>query len=142
MSISFFNEDVSLPNLNFKMIQNLLKTEINVNKLKLGLINFIFCSDDYLLDINIKFLMHDYYTDVISFDYSAGNIVSGDIYISTERVLNNSVIFKQSFSDELVRVVSHGFFHLLKFNDKEVDETKVMRLKESEMVNRYNNFIS
>ena len=141
MSILFFNEDVSLPSLNFESIQKLFKSEISVNKLKLGLINFIFCSDDYLLDINIKFLQHDYYTDVISFDYSEDSLVSGDIYISTDRVLNNSVIFNQSFSNELIRVISHGFFHLLKYNDKEEEETKVMRLKEAEMVNRYNSII-
>ncbi len=137
MSISFFNEDVDLPSLDFKHIKKLLKSEIRVNRLKLGIINFIFCSDDYLLDINIEFLQHDFYTDVISFDYSEDKQISGDIYISIERVFNNSIIFKQSFSNELVRVISHGFFHLLKYNDKEEEETKVMRLKETEIVARY-----
>lgn len=120
------------------MVQKVLKGEVRKNKLKLGSINYIFCSDDYLLSMNIKFLNHDYYTDVITFDYTTETCVSGDIYISTDRVLNNSATFEQNFSDELVRVISHGLLHLLKFNDKEHDEILVMRNKESEMVNKYN----
>ena len=141
MSISFFNEDVNLPGINFEVLQKVIKGEVRRNKLKLGLINCIFCSDDYLLSLNIKFLNHNYFTDVITFDYTNENIVSGDIYISTDRVLNNSSIFKQKFTDELVRVISHGLLHLLKYNDKEPDEILIMRNKESELLEKYNSKI-
>ena len=141
MSIHFFQEDVVLPNINYEVLLKVLKREVKINKYKLGDINYIFCSDEYLLDINIKFLNHDFYTDVITFDYSDGRILSGDIYISTEMVLNNSLTFGQLYMDELVRVISHGLLHLLQFNDKEQDEIKLMREKEADVVLRFNSLI-
>ena len=141
MSIYFYHEDVVLPEVNFKALENVLKREVRVNKYKLGEINYIFCSDEYLFDINVKFLKHDFYTDVITFDYTADGIVSGDIYISTERVLNNSITFDQMYVDELVRVVSHGLLHLLKYNDKVPEEVIVMRIKESVMMSKFNSLV-
>ena len=99
MSICFNNEDVALPEVNYDSLQKILKGEVRINKCKLGEINYIFCSDEYLYEMNVKFLGHDYFTDVITFDYSANEVVSGDIYISTERVLNNSVTFGQTYID-------------------------------------------
>jgi len=138
MSISFFNEDVSLPDINFDLIKKVIKGVVRRNKYRLGEINYIFCSDDYLLNLNIQFLQHDYYTDVITFDYSNEVFVSGDIYISADRVLNNSATFEQNYSDEMVRVISHGLLHLLKYNDKGPDEILMMRKMESEMLTKYN----
>ena len=136
MSIQFFNEDVELPELNFEKIVRILKGELRVHKLLLGSINFIFCSDDYLLKLNIEFLEHDFFTDVITFDYSEGRVVAGDIYISIDRVMNNSVIYQQDYFDELIRVISHGLLHLLKYNDKEEEEIKMMRQKESQLLKK------
>ena len=110
---------------------------MRINKLKLGTINYIFCSDNYLLKINQQYLNHDYFTDVITFDYTIKLLVSADIYISTERVLNNSTIFDQSFSDELVRVISHGFLHLLGYNDKKCEEKILMKEMEDEMIRKF-----
>jgi rRNA maturation RNase YbeY len=138
MSILFFQEDVVLPDINFEVLVKVLKSEIRSNKYKLGDINYIFCSDEYLFDINLKFLKHDFYTDVITFDYSENNVLSGDIYISTERVLNNSITFEQLYVDELVRVISHGMLHLLKYDDKEAEEVKEMRVKEADLVSKFN----
>ena len=140
MGIYFFAEDVDMPKIDFQAVQKVLKREIRINKCKLGLINYIFCSDPYLLDINIKFLKHDYFTDVITFDYTDGLVVSGDIYISTDMVMNNSVIFSQIFQEELMRVISHGLLHLLKFNDKEEEEVIAMRRKESDMLNSFKGY--
>ncbi len=140
MSIQFYNEDVNLPDVNFDLLKRILKGEVRSLKFKLGLINYIFCSDLYLLDMNVKFLKHDFYTDVITFDYSEEEVVAGDIYISTDRVLNNSVIFGQIYADELVRVLAHGLLHLLKFNDKESEEIVLMRRREDYVVNKYNSF--
>ncbi len=141
MSIYFFHEDVVLPDINFDALIKVLKREVRVNKYKLGEINYIFCSDEYLLDINVKFLSHDFYTDVITFDYTVNDVLSGDIYISTERVLNNSVTFEQLYVNELVRVVSHGMLHLLKYNDKDPEEIEVMRIKEADLVSKFNSLV-
>ena len=141
MSIYFYNEDVVLPDVNFNTLEKVLKREIRINKSKLGEINYIFCSDAYLFDINVKFLNHNFYTDVITFDYTANDVVGGDIYISTDRVLNNSITFGQLYSDELVRVVSHGLLHLLRYNDKEPEEIIVMRMKETDLVSKFNSLV-
>jgi len=137
MSIYFECEDVKLPELNFEHVKKILKGQVRGKKFKLGLINYIFCSDDFLLDLNIKFLDHDYYTDVITFDYSDGLVVSGDVYISVERVINNSVIFGQSFEDELVRVISHGLLHLLGLDDKTEEDVRMMRKAENILLEKY-----
>ena len=134
MSICFYNEDVIMPLLKFGRIKKCLKNEVISHQCTLGAVNYIFCSDDYLLALNTKFLQHDYYTDVITFDYTQNTLVAGDIYISTDRVLNNSFIFKVEYEEELVRVICHGLLHLLNFGDKEKDEIDLMRRKEYELI--------
>lgn len=99
-----------------------------------GDINYIFCEDEYLLRINREHLKHDTYTDIITFDYTSGDQISGDIFISVERVRENAVSFAEHFKDELLRVMSHGILHLLGFNDKTKDDIKIMRGKEKEMI--------
>ncbi|TRW22183.1 rRNA maturation RNase YbeY [Flavobacterium zepuense] len=99
-----------------------------------GEINYIFCNDDYLLEMNIEFLNHDTLTDIISFDYSMGNLISGDIFISTERVKDNAVDFNVSFEEELKRVMAHGVLHYCGYKDKSEDDSKVMRVKEEEKI--------
>ncbi len=98
-------------------------------------LNYIFCDDDYLLEINKKYLNHDYYTDIITFDYSEGDELSGDIYISTERVEENSDQEKVHFTEELYRVVFHGALHLCGYNDKNEEDQKLMREKEDYYLN-------
>ena len=95
-------------------------------------ISYIFCDDEYLLKINIEYLDHDTYTDIISFDYSVGKILQGDIYISTERVRENSESFNVKFEDELRRVLIHGVLHLSGYKDKTEEDAALMRSKEEE----------
>jgi rRNA maturation RNase YbeY len=140
MSIHFYAEDVLLPNLNFEAIKKGLKRELRLSKMRLGVINYIFCSDPYLLEINNQFLKHDFFTDVVTFDYSDDLVVSGDVYISTDRVLDNSAIFGQIYDIELIRVISHGLLHLLKFGDKEEEEIILMRKKETDLIDRICSF--
>ncbi|OJV22124.1 MAG: rRNA maturation RNase YbeY [Bacteroidetes bacterium 41-46] len=102
-----------------------------VNGLVLGDINFIFCSDEYLLKINKQFLNHDYYTDIITFDYSSDTLLSGDLFISVERVLENSKIYKTVFQEELRRVMIHGILHLMGYKDSTNEESKKMREAEN-----------
>jgi len=97
-----------------------------------GDINYIFCDDTYLLGINQKYLKHDTYTDIISFDYSEGETLAGDIFVSVERVRENAIEFGASFDNELLRVMSHGILHLAGYGDKEKSEVEVMRHKEEE----------
>ena len=98
--------------------------------LKEGEINYIFCSDDYLHQINIDFLEHDTLTDIISFDYSMGKELHGDIYISVDRVKENALDFKVTFNDEISRVMIHGVLHYCGYKDKSEEDKKAMRAKE------------
>ncbi|MFT5146243.1 MAG: putative rRNA maturation factor [Polaribacter sp.] len=96
-----------------------------------GEINYIFCDDAYLLKLNIEFLQHDTLTDIISFDNSLGNLVGGDIFISTERVAENANDFKVSFLEELQRVMIHGVLHYIGFSDKTPESQKEMTAQEN-----------
>lgn len=97
-----------------------------------GEINYIFCDDEYLLQKNIEFLDHDTLTDIISFDYTMGSLISGDIFISVERVRDNAVEYGVIFDDELRRVMAHGVLHYCGYGDKTEDDSQMMRAKEEE----------
>ncbi len=101
---------------------------------KEGDINYIFCDDDFILDINQKYLEHDYYTDIISFDYSVGNELHGDIFVSVDRVRENAEDFNVSFDDELRRVIIHGVLHYCGYKDKSEEDERMMRVKEDEKI--------
>ena len=94
--------------------------------------SFIFCSDEYLLDINLKYLDHDTFTDIITFDYCIGNEISGDIFISIDRIKDNADSFNVSFDSELLKVMAHGVLHLIGYKDKKERDISVMRNKEDE----------
>ncbi len=102
-----------------------------------GEINYIFCDDDYLLQINQNYLNHNTYTDIITFDYTEGTSISGDIYISVERVRENAVTFGVAFDNELRRVMVHGVLHLMGYKDKSNSEAAKMRAKEDEKMNLF-----
>ena len=93
-------------------------------------INYVFCDDEYLHKLNVEFLDHDTLTDVISFDYTVGKIIQGDIFISVERVLDNSEDFKVEFKDEIKRVIVHGVLHYCGYKDKSKEDAALMREKE------------
>jgi len=111
-----------------KWISNIIKSEgFTVEE-----INYIFCDDDYLHKLNVEFLNHDTLTDIISFDYSIGKIIQGDIFISVERVRENAVDFNVTFFDELKRVMVHGVLHYCGYKDKSEEESLLMRNKENQ----------
>lgn len=99
-----------------------------------GEINYIFCDDEYLININNEYLNHNTYTDIISFDYSVGELIQGDIFVSTERVTENAIEFNVSFENEIKRVLSHGILHYCGYKDKSEDDAKLMRQKEDEKI--------
>lgn len=120
---------------NKRKIKHWLKDTIVNEKKKVGDINYVFCSKEYLKKMNNDYLSKNYETDVISFDFSKDNKISGDIYISTETVKKNSIIFNVGFINELKRVMIHGLLHLLNYNDKSKQELKIMREKENFYIN-------
>ena len=121
---------------NFKLdsenaLSEWISNSIRSEGFKTGEINYIFCDDDYLHKLNVEFLDHDTLTDIISFDYSVGKELHGDIYISIERVTDNADNFKVNFSEELHRVMIHGILHYCGYKDKTDDDIQVMRQKEN-----------
>jgi len=104
---------------------------------EMGEITYIFCNDKFLLERNQKYLNHDTLTDIITFDYCQGDIISSDIMISIDRVKENSTIFENSFSDELKRVMSHGILHLIGYNDYNEKNKEIMRVKENYYMNKF-----
>ena len=104
---------------------------------KEGDINYVFCDDDYILQINQQYLNHDYYTDIISFDYCVGNELHGDIFISIDRVRENAADYNVSFDEELKRVLIHGVLHYCGYKDKTEDEELLMRSKENNAIEMF-----
>jgi rRNA maturation RNase YbeY len=102
-----------------------------------GNIAYLFCTDDYLLKINRQFLKHDFYTDIITFDYSEKNKIEGEIFISIDRVKENALTFKQPLQKELMRTIIHGVLHLCGYKDKNPADKKIMRSKEEEALSNY-----
>jgi probable rRNA maturation factor len=124
-----------------------LHSEVQVNKwlseviksesFKEGEINYVFCDDEYLLKLNVEFLKHDTFTDILSFDYSLGKELHGDIFISIERVKENAEDFNVGFETELKRVMVHGVLHYCGYKDKSEEEERVMREKENHYINLF-----
>lgn len=126
----------SAENADFKLedeakLKKWITSIINAHNKRIGNLSYLFCDDAYLLNINKTYLNHDTFTDIITFDYVEGNVVSGDIMISVERVHENAVLFNTTFAQELRRVVIHGVLHLLGQADKTDEEAAEMRNKEN-----------
>jgi len=129
-SINIFFEDVRPFKHKRKPIKNHIKSLIMNELCLLGDLSVIFCSDRYLLGINKQYLNHDYYTDIVAFNYVEDSVISGDLFISLERVKENAETFESKFVVELYRVVFHGVLHLIGYNDKTDAEKRQMRQKE------------
>lgn len=131
--IRFFNADITFDFKNKRKISASLLNYSKENLMEAGEINYVFCTDEFLLDLNKKFLNHDYYTDIISFQ-SEKEPIAGDIYISLDRVRDNAKNLKLKFQDELLRVISHGLLHFMGFKDKTKADQSLMRSKEDELI--------
>ena len=138
MPINFFAEEVSFSLKEKRKRKVWLKKLAEAEKHKITELNYVFCSDEYLLNINVEYLDHDTYTDIITFDNSEDEgIIEGDIFISIERVKENSETLKVEVEKELSRVISHGLFHLLGYKDKTKEEASLMRSKEEFAINLF-----
>lgn len=131
--ISFnYETDFELPNE--EAFENWIIDIVDSEASTVGEINYVFCDDDYLHKINVEYLNHDTLTDIISFDYTVGNLIQGDIFISIERVKDNANDFKVSFEEELKRVMAHGILHYCGYKDKTDKDAEIMRQKEEEKI--------
>ena len=132
-----FNYETEFQLDNENQIIEWLSNVIASEKKREGDINYIFCDDSYLVEINQQYLNHDTLTDIISFDYSVGNELHGDIFISIERVKENAVDFNVSFEEELKRVMVHGVLHYCGYKDKSQEDELLMRSKEDEKIKMF-----
>jgi rRNA maturation RNase YbeY len=129
-----FNSETSFTLKNQKKLVKWISDVISSDGFQVGEINYIFCNDSYLNKINQEFLNHDTFTDIISFDYTLGKEIGGDIFISIERVLENAEKFNEVFENELYRVMIHGILHFMGYKDKTKKEKTLMRTKEDEKI--------
>lgn len=131
----YYNFETDFELENQENISIWITNTIKEEGFKLEEISYVFCDDNYLLELNINYLNHDTLTDIISFDYSVGKIISGDIFISTERVKENAAKFEVNFNNELHRVIIHGILHYCGYKDKTEEDKKIMRNKENYYLN-------
>lgn len=120
-----------LPSLDFQRVASWLEEVIADHGLRLGVVNYLFCSEEYILEQNVKFLGHDYYTDIITFDYCMGDRVSGDILLSPDTVASNAAQLGEDPRRELLRVIVHGVLHLCGIDDKGPGEREIMEAEEN-----------
>lgn len=137
MPVFFHSADISFTLKKKSLFRKWISSEIINNFQSPGQINIIFCSDDYLLEINRKYLKHDYFTDIITFNFNEGFIISGDLYISIQRVKENSLNFNTVLNTELKRVIIHGILHLLGYKDNTAELKKIIKKKEDDALTRF-----
>lgn len=138
--ITYHFVDIEIPDFNPEFFSLWISKVIEENQFTLGELTYIFCSDEYLLDMNKEHLNHDYYTDIITFNYNEGFSLSGDLFISYDRIKDHAKEFGVDVFDELSRVMVHGVLHLIGFNDKTDEEQELMTEKENEYLNKRNSF--
>ncbi|MGM9871118.1 MAG: rRNA maturation RNase YbeY [Muribaculaceae bacterium] len=129
-NINWNTENVAMPALDFEAVNNWIVAVAASHSRIVGDLTYIFCDDERILEVNRRFLNHDYYTDIITFDYSTGRLVSGDMFISLDTVKSNAVGLGQVYARELLRVIVHGVLHLCGINDKGPGEREIMEANE------------
>ena len=133
MAIAYYAEEVKLPAIKKKAVGDWIRKVASLYGKRTGDISYIFCSDEKILEVNKQYLQHDYYTDIISFDYTEGTKISGDLFISLDTVKSNSENFGTDYTEELHRIIIHGILHLCGINDKGPGEREIMTQKESKI---------
>ncbi len=131
MAITFYAEDIELPAIKEQPVRAWIKVVAEGYGKKTGAISYIFCSDEKILEVNRQYLQHDYYTDIITFDYTEGNKISGDLFISLDTVRTNAETFHTAYTEELHRAIIHGILHLCGINDKGPGEREIMEENEN-----------
>lgn len=142
MAIRFHTEDVKFPWKGKRILSGWIKEAISAENRAFGEINVILCSDEYLLEMNKEYLKHDYYTDIITFNYNEEKVVSGDLFISLDRVKDNAIKNEVSLETEVYRVVIHGIMHLCGYNDKTKTEQIKIRERENFYLKKMEKFLN
>ncbi len=137
MPVSFHKESISFRLSDARLLKAWVKQVIETRGKTLGDVTYVFCSDEYLLQMNQEHLQHDYYTDIITFDYTDSETISGDLFISIDRVKDNALKEAVDFNVELRRVMIHGILHLLGLKDKKKDDQKAMRDAENQSLSLF-----
>lgn len=140
--IQFINENTQIPVLQKRRLTRWIKSTAEEYGKITGDISYIFCSEEKILEINRQYLNHDYFTDIITFDYSEKNILSGDIFISPDTLKTNAIEFNVTFEEELLRIIIHGILHLCGQDDKTPESKRQMTVKEDKALNAYKNMKS
>lgn len=135
--IEFYFEEIKKRKIPRNEIRAVIKKISDDYHFNTGILNIIFCDDEYLLEMNRKYLKHDDYTDIITFDYCERDTLNGELFISMERVKENAEAFNEEYENELVRVIIHGILHLVGINDKNKQESEEMRREEDYYLNVY-----
>jgi len=138
VKIYFESVNVDLPEFDSEAMKLWINNVAVDNKMKIKALSFVFCDDAFILETNRKFLNHDYFTDIITFDYSKKSYISGDLIISVDTVRSNSLIFNVDFFHELCRVMVHGVLHLLSFDDRTDEDKITMRERENHYLQKLN----
>ena len=131
MAITYQTEGIKMPDIKKREATEWIKAVAATYEKRIGEIAYIFCSDEKILEVNRQYLQHDYYTDIITFDYCEGNRLSGDLFISLETVKTNSEQFNTPYEEELHRTIIHGILHLCGINDKGPGEREIMEAAEN-----------
>ncbi len=134
IAVDYIAEKVELPKFNREAVKWWIEHVACMHNKSVGRLTYIFCDDEYMLETNRKYLSHDYYTDIITFDYSNKRRISGDMVISLDTVLSNSRQFAKNYEEELMRVLIHGVLHLCGINDKGPGEREIMERCENEAI--------
>lgn len=137
MSINFYAEGMDLPGIDQEGVREWIRRVAGSYGKRVGTVSYVFCTDGKILEVNRQFLKHDYYTDIITFDYTSGKKVSGDIYISLDTVRTNSEQFHTRYEEELHRTIIHGILHLCGINDKGPGEREVMEACEDKALEEW-----
>ena len=131
-TINFISKKIEMPAFDEEKVKAWIGEVAELHNRKVGDLTYIFCNDEKILEVNIEFLQHDYYTDIITFDYSTKRKISGDLFISLDRVASNAELFGKEYDEEFMRVVIHGVLHLCGINDKGEGEREIMEQHEND----------
>lgn len=142
MAVSYYAEDIKMPSLKRRETTKWIREVAAVHQMKVGDVAYIFCSDEKILEVNKEYLQHDYYTDIITFDYTEDSVINGDVFISLDTVKSNAEEFGVTFDQELHRIIIHGILHLCGIDDKGPGERENMTAKENEALALLNNTAS
>lgn len=137
--ITYSSENIKMPSIKKREVTKWIRNVANSYGKKVGEIGYLFCDDEKILEVNREYLQHDYYTDIITFDYDEGNTINGDLVISLDTVRTNAEQFGKAYEEELLRVIIHGILHLCGINDKGPGEREIMEAAENKALEMFQN---